>query len=97
MRNEEFPIELDYVVIGSLVSADDTMYLRCLRERGVQHGDFLPRRVAAHILALVAQAGESGNVDNDVTPELIGAAIGRLVSNYEGGDWLERFMRGLFR
>lgn len=97
MSNESFPIELEYVMVVALVSANDTMYLRCLRERGVQHGDFLPRRVAAHILALVAQAGESGNVSDDVTPELIGAAIGRLVSNYDGNDWLERFMRGLFR
>ncbi len=97
MRNEDFPIELEYVVVGALVSDNDMMYLRCLKERGLQTGDYLPRAVASHILALVASAGQSGNVSDDVNPELIGAAIGRLVSNYDDVDWVEKFMRGLFR
>ena len=97
MTDETFPVEQEYVTVGALVSFEDKVYLYHLRRRGLQIGEPLDRRVAAHILALVAEAGQSGSTSHRVTPELIGAAVGRLVSNYGDGDWLERFMHGLMR
>jgi hypothetical protein len=94
--NVALPIEMDFEVVGPLVCTADKLYLYHLRRAGFQPGNPLDRRVAAHILALVAEEGQSGNVSHHVTPELIGAAIRRLVSNYgDGDDWFERFMRGL--
>ena len=97
MIDETFPVEQEYVTVGALMSLEDKLYLHHLRRRCLQPGEYLDRRVAAHILALVAEAGQSGNTTHRVTPELIGAAVGRLVSNYGDGDWLERFMLGLMR
>lgn len=98
MIDKTIPVEQEYETVGALMSSEDKLYLYHLRRAGFQPGNPLDRRVAAHILALVAEEGQSGNVSHHVTPELIGAAIRRLVSNYgDGDDWFKRFMHGLIR
>ncbi len=96
MNQESLSVMPEYETVGALMSSEDKLYLYHLRRHGLQQGEHLDRRVAAHILALVAEAGQTGNATHRVTPELIGAATRRLVSNY-GDDWLEKFMRGLSR
>ncbi len=88
-------VDMEYKVVGALVSQDDMLYLRNLRRTFVV-SRLLDKRVAAHIFSFLAEAGQSGGTHHFVTPELVGAAVGRLVSNYtEDDSWLPRFLGSL--
>ena len=90
----ENAVVVHYVNVGLEVCREDWRILSDLNV-DFQVATFLPRRTAAHILAVVANHGDYGGVSVLVTPEMIGAAIRRLVRNYtEDESWRVRFLKG---
>jgi hypothetical protein len=63
----------------------------------------LARGCAGAILEKVADAGGSGNFPDDVSPFMIGLALGRILPNCtvnreeENGYYLQELLRGLVR
>jgi len=89
------PSEEDFRTVGAFMCTADEKRLEQFI-RSWKPCQPIDRRVAAHVLSLVASEGESGNIDQRLTPEIIGDAIARLVSNYtEDESWLKRFLSGL--
>jgi hypothetical protein len=87
-----------YVMVGAFMDDLDRENISRISKESKAYAPstLTGRRPAAHVLALVAAAGESGNVDELITPEMVGHAVSRLVSNYtEDDSWLRRFLVGL--
>jgi hypothetical protein len=80
--------------VEDLEMTEDEQYRALLRN--FDASKFLSRGTASYILSEVAACGEYGGVCEFVTPEMVGAAVRRLVSNYtEDHMWLPLFLRGL--
>jgi len=69
-----------------------------------QHRRFA-RNCAGAILERVADAGGSGNFPEDVSPFMVGLALGRILPNctvnredeHDGEEYLKEFLRGFTR